>query len=76
MSEAERIDALKRHPILRKVLAELPDDKRESVLRCILLSKRDYPLSPEEEDEAFAKFADAALDYIDEIIDRVMDALE
>lgn len=76
MSEAQRIDALKKHPTLRAVLAQIPDDnKRDVILRCILSSKRDFPLSREDEDAAFEIFADAAIDHIQHIIEQVMDAL-
>lgn len=75
MSDAERIDALKRHPILTEVLAEIPENKREVIFRCILSSKRDFPLSREEEDAVFEMFADAAGNHIQQIIKHVIDAL-
>ncbi len=75
MSDAQRIDALKRHPILSAVLAEIPDNKREVILRCILASKRDFPLSREDEDAVFSMFTDAAGNHIQQIIKHVIDAL-
>lgn len=75
MSEAQRIDALKRHPILGKILDELPDYRREVLLRCILSSKGDFSLPRDEEDAVFEAFADAALHHIERIIQEVIDAL-
>ena len=75
MSEAQRIDVLKRHPILVEILAELPDHRREQILRCILSSKGDFPLTREQEDAVFEAFADTALQNIAHIIQEVIDAL-
>jgi len=76
LSDAQRIEALKQHPILSAVLAEVPDTQREVILRCILSSKREFPLSDEDEDAAFEIFADAATAHIAHIIQQVIDALD
>lgn len=74
LSEDQRIDALlRKHPLIARVLADLPEDQQEVILNRIV-SKKAYPQT--EDAEAFALFADAAMAYIDEIIQQVLEALD
>ena len=76
LSEDQRIAELRKHPLIAQVLDDLPEDRCEKILRCIVSKKEAFPLSPEQEDEAFALFADAAMAYMDEIIQEVLAALD
>lgn len=72
-SEDQRKAELQKHPLIARVLADLPEDRREVILNRIV-SKKAYPQT--EDDAAFILFTAASLACIDKIIDRVMDALE
>ena len=69
----QRINELLNHPLLAQVLADIPEERREVILNRIV-SKKAYPRT--EDDAAFVLFTAAAMAYIDEVIDRVLDALE
>lgn len=73
LSEEQRKAELRKHPLIARVLADLPEDRREVILDRIV-SKKAYPQT--EDDAAFVLFTTAVLAYIDEIIDRVMHAFE
>ena len=72
----DRIAELREHPRIARVLADIPEAQRELILRCIVSKKKAFPLSAEQEDEAFVLFVNATMEYVDAIIQQVLAALD